>query len=427
MRGKVSVCSLHARAAVCCVVSNEDSRDGARVLTLAGYAWLQCPQCGHWRTAWHGRVCTQCHNDASHAPIAVAPPHPPAHPPPHDASLFGAHTTHGRTTLIQRAACVVLAAEGRTRQEIGTLAGVSQPTVRHWIAHYDEHKNLNEQKHGGQRVTDEALDTAIAGASHLDPFASPRGIKRALNLDVSENTIRRRLDEAGLHARVARHQFLLTDEHKRKRLSFAEGYSRWSEDDWCTVIFADESTFLGAGYHGRAYVRREDGTADALEHVLSKRPHPVSVPAWGCFSSKGPGYMQMYEGSLAASQYRDILRDYLLPTAEEHFGEGRDWWLLHDNDPGRHMSQVVKTWIHNNAVHVLEFPPYSPDLNPIENLWANVKKKMENSQAATKDELEELLTETWAEVTQEECEKLARSMCTRIQQCIARRGAYTDH
>ena len=67
--------------------------------------------------------------------------------------------------------------------------------------------------------------------SRVEPFATPRQLKRKLQLDVSVDTIDRRLIEAGLPGRVARHVFQLTEEHKRKRLSFAEGYSRWTEDE----------------------------------------------------------------------------------------------------------------------------------------------------------------------------------------------------
>jgi transposase len=128
--------------------------------------------------------------------------------------------------------------------------------------------------------------------------------------------------------------------------------------------------------------------------------------------------MAMYEGSLNGAGLRDIMRDYLLPTAKEHFGEGAEWWLLHDNDPGRHKSIVVRTWMHNNSVRPLDFRPYSPDLNPIENLWADVKKRTEQKQAGTKEELEQLLSEEWAATSPALCNTLARSMVHRIEQVI---------
>lgn len=314
--------------------------------------------------------------------------------------------------------------EGRDEAYIAQRIPCDVRSVRHWL----EHGSLQDEPRSGRpRLTDEAMDTALAFVSRVEPFATPRQLKRKLQLDVSVDTIDRRLIEAGLPGRVARHVFQLTDDHKRQRLSFAHGYEHKSEDDWRRVLFADVKTFQGKGSHGQVWVRRPVGEAANPEYSVAHKPHPVAVPAWGCFSAKGPGYMAMFEGSLDAAGLRDIFRDYLLPTVEDHFGEAADWWLLHDNDPGRHKSQVLKAFMHNNYIRQLDFPPYSPDLNPIENLWADMDKRMATTQADTKDELEKLVQQTWAATAKDYCSKLALSMPKRIAQVIERAGAYTDY
>ena len=329
---------------------------------------------------------------------------------------------------MQRAAIVVLDKQGLPRTEIAQQAGTSLPTVRHWLKHYEEKKDVaDEPRSGRPRSTDEAMDTAIVGESYNDHYATPKQLKRKLELDISTDTIDRRLKEAGLPGRVARHVFQLTDDHKRQRLSFAHGYEHKTEDDWCSTVYADIKTFEGRGHHGRVWVRRPEGHAADPEYSVAHKPHPMAVPAWGCFSAHGPGYMAIFDGSLDAAGLRDIFRDYLLPTVKEHFGEGAEWWLLHDNDPGRHKSIVLRTWMHNNYVRPLDFPPYSPDLNPIENLWADMDKRMGIQRAETKEELEALVQREWAATTPEFCRKLACSMPHRIAQVIERNGAYTDY
>jgi transposase len=336
-------------------------------------------------------------------------------------------SSHSHLSIEQRWTIVALHRDGRENSYIAERLPCDVRSVCHWLQHYEQHHSVEDEPRSGRpRCTDEALDTAIAFVSRVEPFATPRQLKRKLQLDVSVDTIDRRLIEAGLPGRVSRHVFQLTDDHKRQRLSFANGYQCWTEEDWCRVIFADIKTFRGVGRSGQVWVRRPVGEAANPEYSVAHKPHPVSVPAWGCFSAHGPGYMAMFEGSMTAAGLRNIFRDYLLPTAREHFADGEQWWLLHDNDPGRHKSKVLLTWMHNHYVRPLDFPPYSPDLNPAENLWAEMDKRMDSTQADTQEELEALVNTVLASISADVCSKLARSMPKRIAQVIERKGAYTD-
>jgi transposase len=387
-----------------------------------------CPDCDHRKSLehWHGKQCRDCYNQQHppHPAAAVAAAAPPSSPSP-PATLFTRDEhSHGHLSQEQRIAIRILHKEGRDEAYIAARIPCDVRSVRHWLAQEDTY---DSPRSGRKRKTTAKQDADVLAEAQETKFTTPRRIRRKLQLNVSVATIDRRLIDAGLPGRVARHVFQLTDDHKRQRLSFANGYSRWTEDDWCRVLFADMKTFRGLGRGGQVWVRRPVGEASNPQYSVAHKPHPVSVPAWGCFSAAGPGYMAMFEGSMEAAGLRDIFRDYLLPTVKEQFGEGADWWLLHDNDPGRHKSHVLKVFMHNNYIRPLEFPPYSPDLNPIENLWADMDKRMDLIDADTKEELEKVVADTWAATSKEYCEQLARSMPVRIQQVIDRNGAYTDY
>ena len=257
-------------------------------------------------------------------------------------------------------------------------------------------------------------------------FTTPRRIRRKLGLDVSSRTIDRRLIEVGLFGRVARHKKKFSAEEKRKRLSFAEGYKSWTEEDWMRVEFTDEKIFWGEGFWGQVFVRRPKGEALNPDYCVDQTPHPVKVSAWACFSGHGLGYMYIFNENMDAKLLQGILGTHLIESAELHFDieHAEQWWFLQDNAP-QHKSVLVRTWLFNNGIQCIDFPPYSPDLNPIENLWANLARRVEEFQCDSMEELQDVVAEEWKNTDKELLRTLARSMPERCQAVIEAKGDHT--
>ena len=73
--------------------------------------------------------------------------------------------------------------------------------------------------------------------------------------------------------------------------------------------------------------------------------------------------------------YLKLLDYCLLPVVERIRETIKDPLFMHDNAP-IHTAGIVKDWFDENNVDVMDWPPYSPDLNPIEHVWKVMKAKL---------------------------------------------------
>ncbi len=103
---------------------------------------------------------------------------------------------------------------------------------------------------------------------------------------------------------------------------------------------------------------------------------PQSVMIWGEMSCAGVGPLCFLKTNVTAPVYQEIFEHLMLPSADQLFKDA-DFILQQDVAPA-HTAKSTKSWVNDHGVGVLDWPANSPDLNPRENIWGIVKRKMRN-------------------------------------------------
>jgi transposase len=329
-------------------------------------------------------------------------------------------------TVIQRSSFIILHSLGLDNDQIAQLTGRDRRTIQHWITSFQVHPSLEDEPRSGRpRVTSENTDTSIVAAATESPFTTPRRIRAEQDIDASARTVRRRLDEAGLFGRVARIEYPFTQDHITRRLEFARGHQDWTGDQWARVLFGDE-TYICLGAQGLVWVQRPEDAAYLSDYMVQgQTDFAPKIGIWACFSSQGVGTLRIFDDNMDTRLYTDTMRRFMKPCALRFWPSGA-WFYLQDN-ASYHKSHRSLEWFHNNGVSLVELPPHSPDLNPIENLWADLKTRVESRHPHSIPELKEIVTQEWANTTQLICSNLVDSMTGRMRAVVAAGGFRTRY
>jgi hypothetical protein len=128
-----------------------------------------------------------------------------------------------------------------------------------------------------------------------------------------------------------------------------------------------------------------------------------------------------------ASKYQDVLQQHAQPYFTAIYPDG-NFVFQQDNAPC-HKAISIRHFLDSNGITTLTWPPYSPDLNCIENLWATLKRKLHEQFYTTRQQLITAATNIWEtdDEIRQECIQLIEHMPQRLRECIASKGGYTHY
>ncbi|KAK3518484.1 hypothetical protein QTP70_001530 [Hemibagrus guttatus] len=319
---------------------------------------------------------------------------------------------------------------GKTESAIGKQLGVKKSTVGAIIRKWKTYKTTdNLPRSGAPRKSSPRGVKMITRTVSKNPRTTRGDLVNDLQragTKVTKATISNTLRHQGLKSCSARCVPLLKPVHVRARLKFAREHLDEPEEDWENVIWSDETKIELFDKNSTCRVwRRKNAELHPKNTIPTVKHGGGNIMLWGCFSAKGPGRLIRVKERMNGAMYREILSKNLLPSTRA-LKMKHGWVFQHDNDP-KHTARATKEWLRKKHFKVLEWPSQSPDLNPIENLWRELKIRVAQQQPQNITALEEICMEEWAKLPATVCKNLVATYRKRLTSVIANKGYITKY
>ncbi len=324
--------------------------------------------------------------------------------------------------------------KGISQAEISKSLGIPKQTVSYTIKRFLE-TDSNEDRPGRGRkrtATSEKNQRRVERKIERNPNYSLRQLSSELNIH-----------HASIH-RIVREDLklksfkmfkgqLLNDKQKLIRLTKCKALKqRFSHDRHRQILFSDEKLFSIEESHNTHNDRMWAAEPPDIEsRIISHSQKPRRVMVWAGIrhGSKLP-LVFIEEGvKINSDVYQTMLEEKVLPWAQENL-EGEDWTFQQDSAPA-HRSKQTQGWIEENFedfIHPRDWPPYSPDLNPLDySIWGILQANVGRQRHQSVDALKRKLGHEWKVLSQDVIDKAIDCFPLRLDMCIKAKGGHIEH
>jgi transposase len=308
----------------------------------------------------------------------------------------------------------------RTVRAIARVIGVPKSTVALHLDKYKKSVPVNEVQNQGRqsKISDEDMKCITRLLSENQLLTSKQlsdELAHRRNVKVSPKTIRNHLHRLNYKNSRPRNVPMLTEAAREKRLLFA---TENTNTDWEKVFFSDETTIqLGTNL-------------TCAWHQSGSRPlnptsrFPPKLMFWSAVSTWSKFELFEIEGTMTAERYVKLLREIFFPWVRR---QKKGKWIFQQDNAPPHTANRSKVFLAEEKIECLTWPPYSPDLNPIENLWGLLKIRVDARKPRTKDELRTIAKEEWDNIPMEAVRNTIRSIPARLEKIATLRGGNIDY
>lgn len=342
-----------------------------------------------------------------------------------------AECTHDEIIAIK-----VLFEEGRSQRYIASKIQKSQSTVARTLRRLqlnNEGSTVANTRTGRPSKLDDRAQRRLVRKVKENPFQTLEELSTPSKsgTQLHKTTTRRVLKNNGIRSFKPIQKPYLSAIHQKKRLQWAKDLHNsmlHTQHGNCPTIYTDESSFEVGKDYSSSYCKRGINEGMLPQHLKpSFKSGRSTLSVWGAISyqHKGPLFVIPKGQRMNGEFYRNnVLGPIGVPFYQKHVEESGAAVWQQDSAPC-HTAKATKDYMESKGLHIMDWPPQSPDLNPIENIWGIMKQNISKRRhkVTTLPQMEQAVKEEWDNITQEEIQKVIDSMGERVDKLISVKGA----
>lgn len=284
--------------------------------------------------------------------------------------------------------------------------------------------NPNRKKPGPKGKLTKRLERNIIQNAIKDPGLSLKKLQHMANNCVSKATIRRILIKNNMKSQKCTKKPPLSDQYRINRFHFAHDLVT-GRADLTNVLWSDEKKFNLDGPDGNRMLWKKNDR-DYEKFILKKRQNGgPSVMVWGGFMNTVMAPLVVMKGKFDSQAYINMFQEHVQPWIDNL--EIQPTVFQQDNAP-IHVSHLSRQAFKDMGIELLEWPARSPDLNPVETIWAELSRVVYqgNKQYDNVKDLEAAIQHYYVKLSSGFLTDILADTWKRLVNTVTNKGGYSE-
>ena len=300
----------------------------------------------------------------------------------------------------------------------------SERKIRYILNHYKLYNDFPEdnrsqsQNRSSNKLEEEQI-TFIINKLEEDSTLSSKEIsnliKLEFDLDVGKTTILKCLKSNGYSYKHPK--LKIKNEEQQRKMRENWWLRHMQNTNFYDIFFTDETSFYLDNPVGARWLKDHD-------NLIFSKKKGRKIGAWAAINANGKTSLYLYEMNFNTENYLKVLEEAVEEMKEITSSE--TLYLQMDNARYHWTTEALEFYLEKN-IKVIDWPPYSPDLNSIENIWAIMKQKLEGRKFATMTSSKNELYNIWRILEERLVKKTCISIYDRINDCLNAEVGLTNY